>query len=119
MELKERIKQLRKEYGYTQEALAKSLGLSSKSNIANYEKGTNAPSDDIKIKMCSLFNCSLDFLMGKSDIRNPETNTEFEAELLRVGLDMSKYKPPTEEQKKQIEEFARYVLRDNKKDKEN
>ena len=36
--------------------------------------------------------------------------------LLQIGLDMKKYSPPTEEQKKQIEDFARFVLKDNKKE---
>lgn len=30
------------------------------------------PSDEVKFKMCELFNCSLDYLMCKSDIRNPQ-----------------------------------------------
>lgn len=68
--IKDRIKELRKEKCLTQEELAKMLGLSAKSNIANYESGANAPSDEIKLKMCEIFNCSLDYLMCKSDIKN-------------------------------------------------
>ena len=68
--IKERIKELRKEYGYTQESLAKALGLNAKSSIANYENGSNAPSDEIKLKMCKLFNCSMDYLIGKSEFKN-------------------------------------------------
>ena len=71
--IQERIKELRTEKGYTQEELAKLLGLNAKSNIANYESGANAPSDKIKIKMCQLFNCSMDYLMGKSNFK---TSTE-------------------------------------------
>ena len=71
--IQERIKELRTEKGYTQEELAKLLGLNAKSNIANYESGANAPSDKIKIKMCQLFNCSMDYLMGKSNFK---TNAE-------------------------------------------
>lgn len=67
--IKERIKELRKEKGLTQEELAKMLGLSAKSNIANYENGANAPSDDVKLKMCEIFNCTMDYLMGKSEFK--------------------------------------------------
>ena len=70
--MKERIKQLRKEKDLTQEELAKILGLSAKSNIANYENGANAPSDEIKLKMCELFDCTMDYLMGNSYYRNYE-----------------------------------------------
>ena len=72
--ISDRIKELRTEKGYTQEELAKLLGLNAKSNIANYENGANAPSDKIKIKMCELFNCSMDYLMGNSDFRTDKEN---------------------------------------------
>lgn len=67
-----RIKILRKELKLTQEELALKLGLKGKSSIANYEKGTISPSDDIKLQMANLFNCSIDYLMGISDIRNSQ-----------------------------------------------
>jgi len=67
-----RIKMLRKELDLTQEELAIKLGLKGKSSIANYEKGTISPSDDIKLQMSKLFNCSIDYLMGNSTIRNAQ-----------------------------------------------
>ena len=68
-----RIKSLRLELGLTQEELAlKIVSVKGKSSIANYENGSNLPSDEVKLKMCQIFNCSLDYLMGKSDIRNPK-----------------------------------------------
>ena len=70
-DIAKRIKQLRKEYDLTQEALAKRLGLGNKSSIANYESGKMAPCDSIKIDLCKLFNCSMDYLMGLSEIRLP------------------------------------------------
>ncbi len=66
-----RIKQLRLELNLTQEELAQKIAsVKGKSSIANYESGSNLPSDEVKIKMCEIFNCSLDYLMCKSDIRN-------------------------------------------------
>lgn len=67
-----RIKILRKEFKLTQEELALKLGLKGKSSIANYEKGIISPSDDIKLQMSKLFNCSIDYLMGLSDVRNSQ-----------------------------------------------
>lgn len=67
-----RIKMLRKELNLTQEALALKLGLKGKSSIANYEKGTISPSDDIKLQMSKLFHCSIDYLMGNSNVRNSQ-----------------------------------------------
>lgn len=65
-----RIKQLRNELDLTQEDLALQLGLKGKSSVANYESGKIVPSDKIKLKMCEIFGCSMDYLIGKSDYKN-------------------------------------------------
>lgn len=65
-----RIRYLRTHNGYTQEGLAEKLGLKGKSSIANYESGNISPSDSVKLQLCNLFNCSMDYLMGKSDFHN-------------------------------------------------
>ena len=65
-----RIKKLRTDAGLTQEELAMKLGLKGKSSIANYESGKITPSDEIKIKLCKLFECSIDYLMGNSEYKN-------------------------------------------------
>lgn len=75
-----RIKKLRNELNLTQEELANQLdGVKGKSSIANYENGSNLPSDEIKMQMCNIFNCSLDYLMCKTDIKNYDKDQqEFE-----------------------------------------
>lgn len=70
--LGKRIELERTRLGINQIELAKKLNLSSSASISQYESGERTPSDDIKIKMAELFNCTLDYLMGKSNIRNPE-----------------------------------------------
>lgn len=70
--LGKRIELERTRLGLNQIELAKKLDLSSSASISQYEKGDRIPSDDIKLKMTEIFNCSLDYLMGKSDIRNPQ-----------------------------------------------
>lgn len=66
-----RIKLLREEFGYTQQDLANRLD-SSKSVIGLYENGTRKPSMEVLIKLSEIFNCSIDYLLCKSDIRNPK-----------------------------------------------
>lgn len=83
--IKDRIRELRKKCGYTQESLAKALGLNAKSSIANYENGLNAPSDEIKIKMCNLFSCSMDYLMGLTSYINPKEDLEKELYKLNIS----------------------------------
>lgn len=71
-----RIKELRKGLDLTQEELALKLGLKGKSSIANYESGNITPSDEIKLKMCKIFDCSMDYLMGITSYENPKDNLE-------------------------------------------
>ena len=99
------------------EELAKRLNLSSSASISQYESGDRIPSDDIKLKMCELFNCSLDYLMGKSDIRKPEIE-EDPLGLAKIGFSMKDYNPPTDKQREQLAELIKVVLKDNKKEKE-
>ena len=64
-----RIKLLREEFNYTQQDLANKLE-SSKSVIGLYENETRKPSLEILIKLSEIFNCSIDYLLCKTDIRN-------------------------------------------------
>lgn len=68
--LGKRIELERSKLGLSQMDLAKRLDLSSSASISQYEKGDRVPADDIKLKMCDVFNCSLDYLVGKSDFKN-------------------------------------------------
>ena len=69
--LGKRIESERNRLGLNQIELAKKLNLSSSASISQYESGDRVPSDDLKLRMAEIFGCSLDYLMGKSDIRNP------------------------------------------------
>ena len=114
--LGKRIESERIRLGLNQIELAKRLNLSSSASISQYESGDRIPSDDIKLKMCELFNCSLDYLMGKSDIRKPEIE-EDPLGLAKIGFSMKDYNPPTDKQREQLAELIKVVLRDNKKEK--
>ena len=114
--LGKRIESERIRLGLNQIELAKRLNLSSSASISQYESGDRIPSDDIKLKMCELFNCSLDYLMGKSDIRNPEIQ-EDPLGLAKIGFSMKDYNPPTDKQREQLAELIKVVLKDNKKEK--
>lgn len=110
-----RIKQLREEQGLTQIELADKLKISN-STIAMYETDKREPSDDMKLKMCELFNCSMDYLVGRTNERNHK-GIEDPLGLARIGFSMKDYTPPTETQKAQIEDLIKIILKDNKKDK--
>ena len=65
-----RIKSLRKEFNMGQQELADKIGVA-KSTIAMYENGTRKPSIKVLFKLSDIFNCSIDYILGKSNIRNP------------------------------------------------
>ena len=66
-----RIKQLRIEKGLLQSEVAKYIGKSERM-VGFYENGARDPNTETLIKLTELFGCTLDYLLGKSDIRNPE-----------------------------------------------
>ena len=73
-----RLKFLRTEKGENLERIAKYLGVSIQT-ISNYENGKREMTPDTIIKLAEYFNVSTDYLLGKSNIRNPEElkNVEF------------------------------------------
>lgn len=66
-----RLKKLREEFHMTQQELADKLS-GAKSTIAMYENETRKPSMEVLIKLSEIFNCSIDYLLGKSDARMPD-----------------------------------------------
>lgn len=108
-----RIKMLRKEKDIKQDVLANLLGLEI-AGVSKLETGRVPLKDEYIIKLANYFEVSTDYLLGKSDIRNPET---IDSDKINIGLSTKDYNPPTEEQQKKIEEFAKFVLQDNKKKK--
>lgn len=74
-----RIKFLREELGLKQEELAKKLSVSP-SSIGMYETNKREPNNELVIKLANFFNVSTDYLLGKSDIRNPEEQIKQEFE---------------------------------------
>ncbi len=64
-----RIKQLREESRWTQAELSKKLDCAI-SSVGMYEKEERKPSLEVLVKLSEIFNCSIDYLLGKSDTRN-------------------------------------------------
>lgn len=85
-----RIKKLRTDLGLTQEELALKLGLKGKSSIANYESGKISPSDEIKIKLCEVFDCSMDYLMGVSEYKNTWEEYDATHDIEKIKQDVKK-----------------------------
>ncbi len=91
-----RIKELRNECGLTQKDLAEKINTTSKS-IWAYENNGAVPPLDVLSKLADFFNCSIDYLAGRSD--------DF------GNITIKKEKSPTDnlsaEEKRILEDFKR------------
>ena len=112
-----RLKYLRTERGENLEKVAEYLNVSIQT-ISNYENEKRDMTPDTIIKLAEYFGVSTDYLLGKSDIRNPEKTQEDPLGLAKIGFSMDNYTPLTEKQKEQIKGLLEVILKDNKKDKE-
>ncbi|MBA1336483.1 MAG: hypothetical protein HPY66_2918 [Firmicutes bacterium] len=72
MNLGYRIRQLRKENNLTQEKFGKLFNIA-KNTVSQYENGISTPDIQTQKKICEYFNISLDWLHGRTNIRNEET----------------------------------------------
>ena len=68
-----RIKKLREEFGYTQQDLANKLN-GSKSVIGLYENEMRKPSLEILVKLSEILDCSIDYILCKTNIKNAVIN---------------------------------------------
>ena len=74
LEVGERIRLLRREFGMTQQAFAKTMSIS-RSHVGNLETGGSEPSDHLLSLMCTKFGVSFDWLkhgQGVFELQPPD-----------------------------------------------
>lgn len=107
-----RLKALRAEKNIKQDVLAKLLGLEI-AGISKLETGRVPLKDEYIIKLSDFFNVSTDYLLGKTDIRQPVTQIAFEKHLLNSKF-AEKYNKLTDEQKKTLDSLVEVWEKENK-----
>lgn len=103
--LSDRLKELRKSNNLTQEELGKVLGVG-KTTISMYENANSTPNDEIKIKIADYFNVTLDYLLGKTNIRNYEKIEKEPTIALHSDHD---YDELPDEARQEIANFIEYI----------
>ena len=63
----DRLRDLRRAQGWRQEDLAKKLSLTRQA-VARYEAGERDPDPETLCKLCDIFGCTADYLLGRSDV---------------------------------------------------
>ncbi len=101
--LSERLILLREEKGITKKAIAMHLKID-QSTYGKYELDKREPDYETLLKLADFYEVSVDFLLGRSDIRNPQ-ETKGEPKGL-YGLEVSGL---PEEALLQVREYIEYV----------
>lgn len=105
----QRLKNLRKQAGLTQQEIAQSLQ-TSRQNYAQWENGKRKPSQETLEKFADYYNVSIDYLTGKSDIKDATTIDE---DKLDQAIEKSlgfNGKPATEAEKASMKEALMIYL---------
>ncbi len=68
--LQDRLRKLRVEKDITQQDMADFLGITRPAYTA-YESGRRQPDNESLSKLADFFNVSVDYLLGRTDIKNP------------------------------------------------
>lgn len=100
----DRLKELRIEKGLTQEALATKFN-TGKSSISNYESNSRLPDANTIGEYANFFGVSVDYLLGRSIVRNPHSETINENEAY-YNLDMNGL---PEEAIRQVKEYIELI----------
>lgn len=80
----ERLFDLRKEAGLTQDELANILSIN-KHSISSYERNKNEPPDEIKIQIAKFFGVSIDYLLGLTSSSEPYVKSK---NLIRLPVEL-------------------------------
>lgn len=121
--LGQRIQNLRKEKGLTQEKLAKIIGIS-RGSLSMIEINKREPDNDTLKKLADFFNVSVDYLLGRTDDPSPKIKGPTDQEILEImkkeGI-MFDGTPLDEEDKRDIIEVMKIawkIVQERKRNKE-
>ncbi|RKD23730.1 helix-turn-helix domain-containing protein [Caminicella sporogenes] len=84
----DRLKKLRKEKGFEAQYVAKKINVA-KSTYSGYENNKSVPNYDILKKLADLFDCTTDYLLGRTDRKEVAVmeGEEIPKELRDVGVE--------------------------------
>lgn len=108
MSFGKRLKELRLSHNMSQAILAKNTGIG-QSTIADYEKELNTPGSDNLVKIAEIFDVSLDYLLGLTEVkeRNPGVPIEMLTHFKRPIING---KPATDEQLEKMTKMMDLML---------
>lgn len=110
MTLGDKLKELREEKELTTREMSKILNIG-KSTFSNYENDVRRPDYDTLSKIADYFDVSIDYLLGRTTIKNlPKEDKRDHTIPIAAHF---KGKEMTEEQRKRIEKFIEFTLNED------
>lgn len=107
MTFQNRLKQLREESNLTQLELAQKFNITSQT-ISQYERGIRTPDFNLLNSIADFFGVSVDYLLGRTNIKNYEEDT------IAAHTD-DRTQNLSEEDKKQLNDFIDFLIAKSKK----
>lgn len=104
----ENLKKLRESKNITQVKLSVDLGVTQEL-ISRYELGSSFPQPNMLIKLANYFNCSVDYLLGITDIPTPVKYLTSNSEAVKSAELYSKYCALSNEDKKYFDKFLEFL----------
>ena len=108
-----RLKKLREEKGLKQSDLAKIFNISP-SSIGMYETDKREPDDELKLKFAEYFNVSIDYLMGNTDNRDSDEQSNIKDDEIDIAF-YEGYKDLEDEDKEVMRNTLKAFLRNKNK----
>jgi transcriptional regulator with XRE-family HTH domain len=116
----QRLRFARKAKGLTQKQLAEMMGFKTHSTINQYETGKSKPGHDDLIKLADILDVSMDYLSGRTDVKNIiHIEGDLENFLNKEGPIVYKGHVLTSEQAERAREVLEFVLFQEAKKRKN
>lgn len=101
------LKKLREEHNITQVKLSTDLGVSQEL-ISRYELGSSFPQPQMLIKLANYFNCSVDYLLGVTNIKTPIKSIDKKD--IEISDIVTKYNSLSSENKKHLVSYLEHLI---------
>lgn len=106
-----KLKELRTENGKLQREIAEYLGID-RTTYGKYETGASEPDFETLSRIADLYKVSVDYLLGRTEEKNPTTNEDRGIEDIKAAL-FGGDTEVTDEMWEELQEFIKFIKHKN------
>lgn len=108
-----RLKQEREAKGLSQKELGMLLGVTNRA-VGLWETGRRVPDADTLMKLADIFDCTVDYLLGTTNLRKPQIDADLDPEMAEIFNRARYLSPEAREHFKKAVEWVFEVDKDRK-----